>query len=143
ALYARWFGKQATARFLAFGVYPALFHQDPRYHPSFEPRFGARVLYAVSRTALTRSDSGRTQYNYSKLAGFLTSATLANAYERNTVKARDAQGGVISLNQRTGTAATFRNFGALVAEDVVSNVFFNEFRLGEKMGRAFKKLFGK
>src|SRR5262249_40163403 len=67
SFYGRSFAKQSTARFLASGVYPALFHQDPRYHPSFEPRFGARVLYAVSRTALTRSDSGRTQYNYSKL----------------------------------------------------------------------------
>lgn len=143
SFYARSFGRQAMANFFASGLYPALFRQDPRYYASPKSGVGARLLYAGSRTLLTRNDAGKMQFNYSKLAGFLTSTTLANAYERDTAKARDTQGRVISLYQRTGTSATFRNFGFLVVGDVIENVFFNEFRLGEKAGRAVRKLFGK
>lgn len=143
SFYARNFALQSTASFLASGVYPALFRQDPRYFPSPKRNFGARLLHASSQTFLTRSDSGRLQYNYSKLAGFMTSAAIANAYEKDTPKAIDARGRIISFNQRTGTSATFRNFGILIASDVIGNVLFNEFRLGDKMARPFKKLFGK
>lgn len=143
SFYGRYFALQSTANFLASGVYPALFKQDPRYFPSPKKSFGARLLFSSSQTFLTRSDAGRLQYNYSKLAGFMTSAAIANAYEKNTPKALDAQGRIISINQRTGPSATFRNFGILIASDVIGNVLFNEFRLGAKMATPFKKLFGK
>lgn len=143
SFYARYFALQSTANFLASGVYPALLRQDPRYYPAPKRNFGARLLHASSRTFLTRSDGGSPQYNYSKLAGFMTSAALANSYEKNTPKTIDAQGRVNSYTRRTGTAATFRNFGILLASDVIGNVLFNEFRLGDKMATGFRRMFGK
>ena len=143
SFYARYFALQSTANFLASGVYPVLFRQDPRYYPSPKRSFGARLLYASTRTFLTRSDGGRPQYNYSKLAGFMTSAALANTYEKNTPRTIDAQGRVNSYTRRTGTAATFRNVGILLASDIIGNVLFNEFRLGDKMAIGFKRMFGK
>ncbi len=110
------FGTGATSTMLGSGVYPVLFKQDPRYHPSGKQGFGARTAYAVSRVFVTRGDNGRAQPNYSRLAGNFSASALANIWERDTPGAN-----------RIGTRPTFKRFGSSITSNMISNVIFKEF----------------
>ena len=135
--YARSFATDTTAALLGSGVYPALLKQDPRYHVSGKHGFMPRALYAASRTVITLGDNGQTQINFSGLGGNLTSAGLANIYERDLVKARDANGRVLSFRRRVGVEPTFVNFGITTATDAATNIAFSEF---DVLGKLLKRL---
>ena len=137
--YARSFATNSTASLLGSGVYPALFKQDPRYHRSGKHGLMSRAAYAASRTVLTLGDNGKTQFNYSGLAGTLTSAGLANLYERDLVKARDARGRVLSFRRRVGVGPTFANFGLSTMFDAASNIAFQEFDVIGKLIKIIRK----
>jgi hypothetical protein len=62
------------------GVYPSLFHQDPRYYRLGEGGFTHRAGYAVTRILVTRQDSGRKAFNFSEVFGSFSSAALAVTY---------------------------------------------------------------
>jgi hypothetical protein len=62
------------------GVFPALLHQDPRYFRRGEGSARSRLAYAMSRLFITRSDSGRNQFNYSEIIGAATSVAISNTY---------------------------------------------------------------
>ena len=64
--------------FLTGAVLPSLLHQDPRFFQSSEGGFGRRSVYAVSRIFVTRTDSGRSQFNYSEIVGSAMSAAISN-----------------------------------------------------------------
>ena len=136
--YARSFATNTTAAMFGSGFYPALFKQDPRYHPSEKHGFMPRALYAASRTVLTLGDNGKTQINFSGLGGNLTSAGLANIYERDLVKARDAHGRPISFRRRVGVGLTFKNFGISTAIDAATNIAFHEFDVVGKLIKLIK-----
>ncbi len=70
-----------SGRFFSRFLFPAMFHQDPRYFPA-RPKSGfiRRAWYAASRVAITRNDSGRSQFNYSEMFADLFTVSLANAY---------------------------------------------------------------
>ena len=57
-----------------------LFHQDPRYFPSDRKSLLGRAWYAATRVVITRSDTGRSEFNSSELFGALTVSSLQNAY---------------------------------------------------------------
>ncbi len=82
--YAKRFGaKFADGRssdFLTHAVFPSLFHQDPRYYYQGFGSVKSRIMHAISSAFITRSDSGRTEPNYSYLLGDLSSAALSNLY---------------------------------------------------------------
>jgi len=82
--YAKRFGaKFADGRssdFLTHAVFPSLLHQDPRYYYQGSGSIKSRITHAVSSAFITRSDSGRTEPNYSYLLGDLSSAALSNLY---------------------------------------------------------------
>jgi hypothetical protein len=74
------YGDFAIENMMTEGIFPALLHQDPRY---FRRRGGtarSRVVYAMSRLFITRSDSGKSQFNFSEVAGAATSVAISNAY---------------------------------------------------------------
>ena len=110
------FGTRTTRTLLGSGVYPSLFKQDPRYRPSDKKKFGARTAHAISRVFVTDGDNGKSQPNYSRLAGNLSAAALANIWERDT-PGRD----------RTGTRPTLRRFGISVGVDAINFIIFQEF----------------
>jgi hypothetical protein len=62
------------------GVYPSLFHQDPRYYRLDEGSFSHRTGYAITRILVTRQDSGRKAFNFSEVLGSFSAAALAVAY---------------------------------------------------------------
>ncbi|MBZ5498921.1 MAG: hypothetical protein LAP85_21190 [Acidobacteriia bacterium] len=61
-------------------LFPAIFHQDPRYIPLDHGTRGARLGYALSRVVITRSDSGRSEFNRSKIVGTVLATSLSSAY---------------------------------------------------------------
>ena len=62
------------------GIFPTLLHQDPRYFRRREGNWRSRLGYAMSRLFITRTDSGRHQFNYSEILGSATSLAISNAY---------------------------------------------------------------
>ncbi len=70
-----------TQTFFSTAVFAPLLHQDPRYFrrgPEFSiPR---RLLYSVSRTVVTRTDSGKPAFNWSNVLGMALGIALSNAY---------------------------------------------------------------
>jgi hypothetical protein len=65
---------------LGRAVYPAIFHQDPRYFYKGQGSFKSRALYAISAAVIARSDDGRWQPNYSKVLGNFSAAAISNLY---------------------------------------------------------------
>ena len=69
-----------TAGLFVTGVYPSLFHQDPRYYRLGDGGFYHRTGYAVTRILVGRQDSGRKAFNISEVLGSFSSAALAVTY---------------------------------------------------------------
>jgi hypothetical protein len=105
--------KESSAFFSKY-LYPALLKQDPRYHPSSSPNFWGRVMYAASRTVITRNDSGKTTLNTSYFLGVLTSVAISTAYRPYWLRS---------------TSATFKTFGSTIGSDAGINIL-HEFEPG-------------
>jgi hypothetical protein len=71
----------ATQNFFSAGVLATVLHQDPRYYRR-GPRSSVmkRVVYSVSRLAVTRQDSGRNTFNASGMLGMVMGIAASNAY---------------------------------------------------------------
>ena len=69
-----------SARFFGTYAFPSLLHQDPRYFRKGDGSAWSRVGYSITRGFVTRSDAGKSQPNWSNLAGKFTSAGLSNLY---------------------------------------------------------------
>jgi hypothetical protein len=83
--YAKRFGSAfadgTIENFMTGAVFPSLLHQDPRFFQSGKGTFVHRSEYAVSRIFVTRTDSGKPQFNYSEIVGSALSAAIStNTY---------------------------------------------------------------
>ena len=72
--------QDATAQFFGAFAIPVIVHQDPRYFRMPHAPFAKRVLYSISRTVVSRSDSGKSMPNYATLLNYPIGAELANLY---------------------------------------------------------------
>lgn len=72
--------QDATAQFFGAFAIPVVAHQDPRYFRMPHEHFTKRVVYSISRTVISRSDSGKSMPNYATLLQYPISAELANFY---------------------------------------------------------------
>jgi hypothetical protein len=61
-------------------IVPWITHEDPRYYTMGHGGFFRRAGYALSRVVITKTDSGRTTFNWSEMGGNALEAGLANAY---------------------------------------------------------------
>lgn len=84
---------------LGRAVYPAIFHQDPRYFYKGTGSVASRVGYAISAAVVARGDDGRWKPNYSRVLGNFTAAAISNIY----YPASDRGASLVLLN---GLAAT-------------------------------------
>ena len=79
--YAKRFGSAfadgAIENFMVGAVLPSVLHQDPRFFQTSDGGFAHRAEYAVSRIFVTRTDSGRAQFNYSEIFGSALSASIS------------------------------------------------------------------
>jgi hypothetical protein len=69
-----------SADLLSRAVYPAIFHQDPRYFYKGNGSIGSRALYAISAAVMTRDDDGRWRPNYSNVLGNFSAGAISNLY---------------------------------------------------------------
>ena len=74
------YGNFAIENMMTEGFFPILLHQDPRYFRRREGSGRSRLGYAVSRLFITRTDSGKSQFNYSEVLGGATALGISNAY---------------------------------------------------------------
>jgi len=82
--YAKRFGAAYTGAavdiMLGGGVFPALFHQDPRYFYQGTGSKKSRMLHAMSSPFVAKGDNGHWQMNISSLTGDLCSSAATNLY---------------------------------------------------------------
>jgi hypothetical protein len=72
--------QDATGLFFGAFAIPVIAHQDPRYFRMPHAHFAKRVVYSISRTVVSRSDSGKSMPNYATLLTYPIGAELANLY---------------------------------------------------------------
>ena len=97
----------ATSHFFGTGLLPSLTHEDPRY---FVKIFGSpknRILYAMSRVLITRTDEGYSTFNWSNVLGGLMAESLAVSY--------------LPDSERTA-GKTFTRFGVRMGFSALDNV---------------------
>jgi hypothetical protein len=74
--YATNFSRQA----MNFGLESAL-HEDPRYFPSEDKSFKARLASVLVQTVTTRTDSGTRQIAYARITSAFAAGQLSNAWQ--------------------------------------------------------------
>ena len=75
--YGAAFADGTIENFMTGAVLPSLLRQDPRFFQESNGGFVHRAGYAVSRIFITRSDSGRQQFNFSEVFGSAMSAAIS------------------------------------------------------------------
>ena len=100
---------------MGWAVLPSLFHQDPRYFYKGTGTRTSRLLYALSRSVITRGDNGHDQPNFSGILGDLSAGAISNIY----YPASDREGAELFLeNGFLGIAGDAMN-------DIVQEFLFN------------------
>jgi hypothetical protein len=97
----------ASSHLFGTALIPSLTHEDPRY---FVKLFGSpksRILYAMSRVVVTRTDDGRPTFNWSNVMGGLMAESLATSY--------------LPENERTAPKV-FTRFGVRIGFGALDNV---------------------
>jgi hypothetical protein len=78
--YWRTFADGVSGSYFTEAIVPTITHEDPRYYTLGHGGFFRRTGYALSRTFLTKTDSGATSFNWSEVGGNGLVAGLSNAY---------------------------------------------------------------
>lgn len=71
---------QTVGPLMSTGLFPTMFHQDPRYFQLGKGGFTHRFNYALVRLFIARTDSGGRQFNYSEFLGNAAAAGISNIY---------------------------------------------------------------
>lgn len=99
--YGAAFANHVSGTLLGRAVYPAIFHQDPRYFYKGKGSIPSRGLYATSAAVLARGDDGRWKPNYSRILGNFSAAAISNLY----YPASDRGLSLVLFNGLAGTGA--------------------------------------
>lgn len=102
--FAASYADYAIGDYLTEGVFPTLFHQDPRYFRRGEGSAWSRLAYAAGQILLTHNDEGEVKFNYSELVGNSTAVAISQSYYSDNRDAKDA--GVKLANQLGVDAAS-------------------------------------
>jgi hypothetical protein len=70
----------ASTNFLGTFLFPSIFHQDPRHFFYNRPGTWKKIEYAVSRQIVTRTDSGRNAFNWSRVLSVFVAEGIADSY---------------------------------------------------------------
>ena len=74
------FTDQTSENMLVEFIVPSLTHEDTRYYSLGRGGFAKRAGYSLSRTFITKKDSGKSTFNYGEVVGSGVSAGLSNLY---------------------------------------------------------------
>jgi hypothetical protein len=104
--YGRRFGTsyadQAIGNMMTEAIFPTFLREDPRYFRIGTGTVWSRTYYAATRIFVTRTDSGRKQFNFSEVLGNATAVAISNAYYPDGRSAADS---VEKLAQQLGIDA--------------------------------------
>jgi hypothetical protein len=75
--FGAYFADGTIENYFTGAIFPTVLHQDPRFFQSDKGGFWHRSGYAMSRTFVTRTDSGGEQFNYSEIVGSALSAGIS------------------------------------------------------------------
>ena len=114
--YGAAFANHVTGTLLGRAVYPAIFHQDPRYFYKGKGSIRSRALYAISAAVIARGDDGRWKPNYSRVLGHFSAAAISNLY----YPASDRGASLVVFNGLAGTGADA--VGNLIREFVLKGI---------------------
>jgi len=78
--YGAAFADTTVENFMVGAVIPSVLHEDPRYFQSGKGGFWHRAGYAATRMIITRTDSGKHQFNYAEWAGSAAAAAISVTY---------------------------------------------------------------
>jgi hypothetical protein len=78
--YATAMADNSIGNVMTSALFPTLIHQDPRYYARGRGSIWSRAGYALSRSVVTRSSSGRPEFNASEMAGNFSAAVISNIY---------------------------------------------------------------
>ena len=96
--YAKRFGAAYANTFIGTfmdsAIFPSIFKQDPRYFYQGTGTTKSRLLHALSNAVIRRSDDGRSQPNYSAIAGSFATAAISYSYYPPS----DRSGGLLVQN---------------------------------------------
>jgi hypothetical protein len=106
--YWRTFADGVSGAFFTEAIVPAITHEDPRYYTMGQGSFFRRTGYAISRTFVTKTDSGGNSFNWSELVGNGLEAGLSNAYYPP---------------EERGLSQTARNWGTQMESALLNHVF--------------------
>jgi hypothetical protein len=70
----------ATGDFFGMFLYPALFHQDPRYYRVGRGSVDSRIGHALAHSFVAVNDSGKRNFNYSEWFSTVSSKLVSNLY---------------------------------------------------------------
>lgn len=107
--YAAAFGDATIGSFMTTGVFPSIFHEDPRYFRLGKGGFKHRSGYALKRLFVTRTDSDHSQFNFSEFLGNAAAAGISQTYH-----SRQERG--------------FSNFGSDYATQIAIDVIANQLK---------------
>jgi hypothetical protein len=102
--FGAWYADEAIGNMFTEGVFPSLFHQDPRYFRR-GPQWGGawkRTGYALAQVVVTHKDGGGYQFNYSEWVGNAAATAIGNIYH---VDDRNASSNAYKLLEQVGTDA--------------------------------------
>ena len=106
--YWRTFTDGVSGTFFTEAIVPAITHEDPRYYTLGRGGFLRRTGYAMSRSFVTKTDSGGTSFNFSEVVGNGLEAGLSNAYYPP---------------QERGLSQTTVNWGTQMESAVLDHIF--------------------
>lgn len=87
--FATAYGDQMIGNMMTEGILPAVLHDDPRYFRLGAGTKKGRIVYALSRILITRTDSGSQRFNTSEWGGNALTAAISNAYYPDTRNVSD------------------------------------------------------
>jgi hypothetical protein len=97
---------QVIGNYLTEAVMPTILREDPRYFRKGEGPMKKRIVYAVTRVLVTKTDAGNTRFNFSEFLGNGTVASIGNLYYPDD----------------KGFSPTMQRMFTQIATDAISNV---------------------
>jgi hypothetical protein len=99
--FAAAYGDELLSRTFSYAIYPAVFHQDPRYfYMGPSQKLSTRFWHAALAGIIVRGDNGRDQPNYSHMLGSATAGAISSVYH----PASENAGKLAALNFGVGIA---------------------------------------
>jgi hypothetical protein len=100
----------AIGEFMSTYAFPSLLHEDPRYFREGEGTTRKRLGHALASAFVTRTDSGRTSFNWSNSVGRVAAGGVSTLY----YPAEDRSVGLVF--SRAGIGMIFGTAGAVFSE---------------------------